>query len=132
MFKAKWKETWKIPKSMKSNFLNITLEKYENKCSIKCIRPYYNWNCPIFYQIEEYVKNKKNNDDYWQRKGKIVFYVVRKGLMLFTVFIYVNDMIVYIFHFLFRTSKELINFLDNTRKPFLCWFLKKVTLDGLN
>lgn len=66
------------------------------------------------------MKNKKNRDNYWQRKSKIIFYVVRKSLMLFTVFVYVNDMIVYVFHFIFRMSKELINFLDNTWKPFPC------------
>ena len=63
MFKGKWKQRVKIPKSMKSDCLNITLENYEYKSSIECVWPDYNWSCPVFYQIKDKVKQKKNDYD---------------------------------------------------------------------
>ena len=68
MFEAKWKERTDISKAMKSNLLNITLEKYEYKGSIKSIWSSYDWDGIIFNQIEDEMEKKENDQYYWHWK----------------------------------------------------------------
>ncbi len=80
--------------------------------------------------MENEMEQKKNNHDCWHRKHQKILNVIGKCLMFFII-ISINDIIVYVFHFLFRWCKKLLHFMNKLRKPFSCLFFNKIAFNRL-